>query len=143
MTACFCPGYHPNRSTCCSTTARPKSRTPAHLWGKDAYETEDKLMAEYGKQSRVACIGPSGEKLSLIAAIMTDHGSAAGRSGLGAVMGSKKLKAVVARGNQAVPMADKETVDKVENGADQDLAGAGQAAACHSSSDGTSTAPAA
>jgi aldehyde:ferredoxin oxidoreductase len=85
----------------------------ASLWGKDAYETEDKLIAEYGSQSRVACIGPSGEKLSLIAAVMTDHGSAAGRSGLGAVMGSKKLKAVVARGTMTVPLADKEAVDRL------------------------------
>ena len=77
------------------------------LWGKDTYETEDALMTEYGKQSRVACIGPAGEKLSLIASIMTDHGSAAGRSGLGAVMGSKKLKALVARGTMAVPISDK------------------------------------
>ena len=70
-------------------------------------------MAEYGKQSRVACIGPAGEKLSLIAGIMTDHGSAAGRSGLGAVMGSKKLKAVVARGTMEVPVADKATAEKI------------------------------
>ena len=77
------------------------------LWGKDTYETEETLMTEYGKQSRVTCIGPAGEKLSLIASIMTDHGSALGRSGLGAVMGSKKLKAVVARGTMEVPIADK------------------------------------
>jgi aldehyde:ferredoxin oxidoreductase len=81
-----------------------------NVWGKDAYETEDILMAKYGKDSRVACIGPSGEKQNLIASIMTDHGSAAGRSGLGAVMGSKKLKAVVAKGNLPVTIADKETV---------------------------------
>ena len=60
----------------------------AYLWGKDSYETEDILMAEY-KDSRVICIGPAGEKLSLVSCIMTNHGSAAGRSGLGAVMGSK------------------------------------------------------
>jgi len=84
-----------------------------YLWGKDTYETEDLLMAEYGKQSRVACIGPAGERLSLIASIMTDHGSAAGRSGLGAVMGSKKLKAVVARGNMEVPIADKTAAQKI------------------------------
>jgi aldehyde:ferredoxin oxidoreductase len=84
-----------------------------NLWGKDAYETEDALMAEYGKDSRVACIGPGGEKLALISCIMTDRGSAAGRSGLGAVMGSKKLKAVVARGNQEVTVADKETLQKL------------------------------
>jgi aldehyde:ferredoxin oxidoreductase len=78
-----------------------------YLWGKDSYETEDVLMSEYGKHSRVACIGPTGEKLSLVASIMTDHGSALGRSGLGAVMGSKKLKAVVALGTMEVPVADK------------------------------------
>jgi aldehyde:ferredoxin oxidoreductase len=85
------------------------------LWGKDAYETEETLEAEYGKNSRVACIGPAGEKLSLIAAIMTDKGSAAGRSGLGAVMGSKKLKAVVARGTKEVPVADKAATQKLRN----------------------------
>ena len=82
-----------------------------YLWGKDTYETEDVLMAEYGKQSHVACIGPAGEKLSLIACIMTDHGSALGRSGLGAVMGSKKLKAVVARGNKEVLIVDKAAIE--------------------------------
>jgi aldehyde:ferredoxin oxidoreductase len=87
----------------------------SHLWGKDAYETEETLMVEYGKNSRVACIGPAGEKLSLIAAIMTDKGSAAGRSGLGAVMGSKKLKAVVARGTQEVTVADKEAAQRLRN----------------------------
>ena len=88
-------------------------RDAGHLWGKDSYYTEDALMAEYGKQSRVCCIGQSGEKLALIASIMTDRGSAAGRSGLGAVMGSKKLKAVVARGDMEVPVADKETLQRL------------------------------
>ncbi len=84
-----------------------------NLWGKDSYETEDLLMAEYGEKSAVACIGPAGEKLSLIASIMTDHGSAAARSGLGAVMGSKRLKAVVARGTMDIPVADKAAVEKI------------------------------
>ncbi len=84
-----------------------------HLWGKDAYETEETLENQYGKQSRVACIGPAGEKQSLIAAIMTDKGSAAGRSGLGAVMGSKKLKAVVARGTMPVTLADKAAAERL------------------------------
>jgi aldehyde:ferredoxin oxidoreductase len=85
----------------------------SHLWGKDAYETEQTLEAQYGSQCRVACIGPSGEKLSLIAAIMTDKGSAAGRSGLGAVMGSKKLKAVVAKGTKPVVVADKAAAERL------------------------------
>jgi len=85
----------------------------AHLWGKDTYETEDILEDEYGAESRVSCIGPSGEKLSLISCIINRRGCAAGRSGLGAVMGSKKLKAVVARGNQPVAVADKQAVDSL------------------------------
>ena len=82
-----------------------------YLWGKDTYETEDILMAEY-QESRVVCIGPAGEKLSLVSGIMTNHGNAAGRSGLGAVMGSKKLKAVVARGTKEVTIADKVAAQK-------------------------------
>ncbi len=85
----------------------------SHLWGKSAYETEETLEAQYGKQSRVVCIGPAGEKKSLIASIMTDKGSAAGRSGLGAVMGSKKLKAVVARGTMPVNVADKAAAERL------------------------------
>ncbi len=85
----------------------------AHLWGKDTYETEDTLEAEYGKTSKVASIGPAGEKVARVACIMTNKGDAAGRSGLGAVMGSKKLKAVVARGDLAVPIADIEATNKL------------------------------
>jgi len=75
------------------------------LWGKDCLETEDRLKDIYGKDASVACIGPSGESLTLTAAVITDWGRAAGRSGLGAVMGSKKLKALVVRGKMKVPMA--------------------------------------
>jgi len=85
----------------------------SYLWGKSAYETEDMLEEQYGKDSRAVCIGPAGEKLSLISSIMTDHGSAAGRSGLGAVMGSKKLKAVVARGRMPVSVADKAKAEQL------------------------------
>lgn len=88
-------------------------RDAADLWGRDTYETESLLQAEHGPESRISCIGPSGEKLSLISCIITQRGCAAGRSGLGAVMGSKRLKAVVVKGNQAVPIADKQAVDNV------------------------------
>ena len=63
----------------------------AYLWGKDSYETEDILMAEY-QDSRVICIGPAGEKLSLVSCIMTNHGSAAGRSGLRRSDGLQKVE---------------------------------------------------
>jgi aldehyde:ferredoxin oxidoreductase len=82
----------------------------SYLWGKDTFDTEDILKSEYGKGTEVACIGPSGESVSLIAAIMNNKGRAAARSGLGAVMGSKKLKAVVVRGNIKVPQADEQKV---------------------------------
>ncbi|MFC2016592.1 aldehyde ferredoxin oxidoreductase family protein [Chloroflexota bacterium] len=87
---------------------KPELRDAAHLWGKDSFETEDMLISELGKGVHVACIGPSGESLSLIAAVMNNKGRAAGRSGLGAVMGSKKLKAVVVTGNMEVPLADRD-----------------------------------
>lgn len=81
-------------------------RDASNLWGKDSFETEDALKAELGKDVEVACIGPAGEGLSLLAAVMNNKGRAAGRSGLGAVMGSKKLKAIVVAGKMNVPLAD-------------------------------------
>ncbi|MEN6475526.1 MAG: aldehyde ferredoxin oxidoreductase family protein [Syntrophaceae bacterium] len=74
----------------------------SELWGKDAVETEEMLIHTHGDDVRVACIGPSGEKLSLISGICNDRGRIAARSGLGAVMGSKKLKAVVLRGYKRI-----------------------------------------
>ncbi len=88
-------------------------RDAGHLWGKDTYETEDMLKAELGKETEVVCIGPSGEKLSLISCIVNRKGDVAGRSGLGAVMGSKKLKAVAVRGNNEVPLFDRELAYKL------------------------------
>ncbi len=71
----------------------------SHIWGMDTVETEERLEADLGlKNAKVACIGPAGERLSCISGIVTDKGRIAARSGLGAVMGSKKLKAVVCAG---------------------------------------------
>ena len=82
-------------------------RDATHLWGKETYETEEILRQELSDQRvRVACIGPSGESLSLLACVMNDSGNAAGRSGLGAVMGSKRLKAIAVRGKGKVPVVD-------------------------------------
>jgi len=88
-------------------------RDATGLWGKDSFQTEDALMSELGKDVHVACIGQSGEKLSLIAGIMNNKGRAAGRSGLGAVMGSKKLKAVAVTGSMEVPLADKNKANEL------------------------------
>ncbi len=89
-------------------------RDASHLWGKDTFETHDAVREEVGSTGRrgleagVACIGQAGERLVRFAAIMVDgkDGRAVGRSGLGAVMGSKNLKAVAVRGTQTFPIAD-------------------------------------
>ncbi len=73
-------------------------RDAAHLWGKIVPDTQDAICAETDADAKVACIGPAGENQVLFAAIMNDMHRAAGRSGVGAVMGSKTLKAVVVRG---------------------------------------------
>ncbi len=83
------------------------------LWGKDTFDTEDILRESHGKKLEVACIGPSGEKVSLIAAVMNNKGRAAGRSGLGAVMGSKKLKAIAINGSLEIPVAYKEAAKEM------------------------------
>jgi len=81
----------------------------SHLWGKDTYETEDLLQEEVGeKRAQMICIGPAGENLVKYACVMNDKGSTAGRCGMGAVMGSKKLKAVVAKGTKKHPIADED-----------------------------------
>ena len=90
----------------------------AHLWGKDVLATEAALRRELKENRlRAAMIGPAGEKLSLIAAVINDGHRAAGRGGSGAVMGSKKLKAVVVRGTGSVPVADPEKLKE----ANQDI----------------------
>jgi len=82
-------------------------RDAAHLWGRQVPQTTEALYAETDENARVACIGPAGEHLSQIAAVMNDEHRAAGRSGVGAVMGSKNLKAVVVRGTGRVTVPDR------------------------------------
>jgi len=88
-------------------------RDASHLWEKDTHETEDMLKVELGKEVRVASIGPTGEKLSLISSIMNNKSRAAGRSGVGTVMGSKKLKVVAVIGTARIPVANKERVNNL------------------------------
>jgi len=78
------------------------------LWGMDAIQTQTILRQRHGKQCSIACIGQAGEKLSLIAGIVNDGARLAARSGLGAVMGSKKLKALVVAGNIQVKVSQHE-----------------------------------
>lgn len=82
-------------------------RDAAHLWGRTVWETEEHLKTELGvPDAIIASIGPAGEKLVRFACIMNDLHRAAGRSGVGAVMGSKNLKAIAVRGTGAVRLAD-------------------------------------
>lgn len=81
-------------------------RDASALWGKLVPDTTDLIRAETDEDAKVACIGPAGEKLSKIASIMNEMGRAAGRSGVGAVMGSKNLKAIAVVGTNPVEVAD-------------------------------------
>lgn len=86
-------------------------RDAGHLWGLDSYETVDRLKDELGYEKRkfkIACIGQAGEKLVRFAAVCHDKHDYAGRTGMGAVMGSKRLKAVACRGSGDVEVHDPE-----------------------------------
>ncbi|MFW9957239.1 MAG: aldehyde ferredoxin oxidoreductase family protein [Candidatus Odinarchaeota archaeon] len=75
-------------------------RDATKVWGKTTDVTTDHLIKETDEKAQVACIGPAGENMINLAAIITDKHRAAGRGGVGAVMGSKKLKAIVVRGTK-------------------------------------------
>jgi aldehyde:ferredoxin oxidoreductase len=85
------------------------------LWGKETFETDRYMKEKYGKPAEAAVIGPAGENLVKISNIVTDgeHGRAVGRCGMGAVMGSKKLKAVVVKGDKKVAVANEEKVKEM------------------------------
>lgn len=77
------------------------------LWGQDTYQVQDNIREILGDPKvRVACVGPAGENLVKMAAVVNDHGRAAGRTGLGAVMGSKNLKAIAFRGVKKVQLVN-------------------------------------
>jgi aldehyde:ferredoxin oxidoreductase len=82
-------------------------RDATKLWGKSTWDTEELIRDELGDQNvRVSAIGPAGENLVRVACLINDHFRAAGRTGLGAVAGSKNLKAVAVRGTHDVTVAD-------------------------------------
>ena len=86
-------------------------RPAQDLWGKKTVETEKILKERHGKKTRVLSIGPSGEKLVRFASIISDEGRAGGRCGMGAVMGSKNLKAIAVKGKIKVPTSDTDKLD--------------------------------
>ena len=84
------------------------------VWGADSYATQEWVRKAMGDaKARVACIGVAGENQVKMAAVMNDHGRAAARGGLGAVMGAKKLKAIGFRGSARVPLANPEAFQRV------------------------------
>ena len=90
-------------------------RPAEDLWGLDTAATEECLQQRHGTDVRVACIGQAGECQALISCIISDRGRAAGRSGLGAVMGSKRLKAVAVRGGTRPPERDPDRVRELRS----------------------------
>ncbi len=105
---------------------RPELHDAADLWGCDSYVTQERVREALGEpKARVACIGPAGENQIKMAAVMNDHGRAAGRTGMGAVMGSKNLKAVGVRGSARISLADpdgfKAVVKEIIAGLDEDM----------------------
>lgn len=81
-------------------------RDASAIWGKTTHQTDDILRQATHEKARTACIGPAGERKVLFAAIMNDKDRAAGRSGVGAVMGSKRLKAIVVKGSGKVAIQE-------------------------------------
>jgi len=89
-------------------------RDARRLWGKFSKETEDEIRKELGDERvRVALIGPAGEKMVKVACILNELKHANGRTGLGAVMGSKNLKAIAVRGKKRMEVADEESVKRL------------------------------
>lgn len=86
-------------------------KSAEHLWGKGCYETEEILLNE-NKGSMIACIGPAGENEVLYACIHSDFGRQAGRTGIGAVMGSKNLKGIVVNPSKDLEVHDLESIQK-------------------------------
>ncbi|NLV88538.1 MAG: aldehyde ferredoxin oxidoreductase family protein [Tissierellia bacterium] len=87
-------------------------RDAGHLWGKTVSETTKTLQEEF-EGCKVLAIGPGGENLSLLSSIINDVDRAAGRGGVGAVMGSKNLKAIAVKGSKKVPLYDEEKTKEV------------------------------
>jgi aldehyde:ferredoxin oxidoreductase len=88
------------------TEGRIEIRSAGHLWGRtDTYETQDAIKQELGEPSaKVLTIGLAGENLLPFSVILSDHGRVAGRTGMGAIMGSKQIKAIAIRGKSAIPL---------------------------------------
>src|SRR5574340_296553 len=95
---------------------KPALHDAADLWGRDIYETQTSLRERLGDgRARIACIGLAAENQVKLAGIANDHGRFAARTGLGAVMGSKNLKAIAVRGTRKVPLHAPEEFKAITN----------------------------
>lgn len=83
------------------------------LWGKSSFEVEDQLRKKYSKLAGIVSIGPAGENLVRFATVVSQNGRSGGRPGMGAVMGSKNLKAIVIEGTQQIPIAYPDEMKKL------------------------------
>ena len=112
--AVFFTGISPQPVYLWVKDGKAELRDARQLWGKDTRETLEILKAELGDPLiRASIIGQAGERLALFSCPINDGHRALGRGGGGAVMGSKKLKAIVARGNLEVPLANPEKVKAI------------------------------
>ncbi len=101
---------------------RLEIRDASGIWGKDIYQTQELVKQDVGrKNAHVAVVGPAAEKGVLFAGIYCDHGRTAGRTGLGAVMASKNLKAVAVHGRQPLPIFHPEQYAVVRSQSNRDL----------------------
>jgi aldehyde:ferredoxin oxidoreductase len=98
-------------------------RDASHLWGEtDTYQTQRQIRQEVGDaRARVACIGAAGERGIPYALVLCDHGRVAGRTGMGAVMGSKNVKAIAVRGRRPLPIARPESFRDLRSAANRAL----------------------
>lgn len=101
---------------------KPELRPADHLWGQDTYQIQESIKSETNLRSaKIFGIGIAGENKIPMAGIFCDHGRAAGRTGLGAVMGAKKLKAIAVQGSEEIPLASPQTFKELRLKANKDL----------------------
>ena len=90
------------------------------LWGQDTYEVQNSIKKELNQPSaHVLGIGPAGERCVRFASILCDHGRTAGRTGLGAIMGSKNLKAIAVYGDNKISLVDQERFRSLRSAANR------------------------
>jgi aldehyde:ferredoxin oxidoreductase len=83
------------------------------FWGLSSFETHEQLSKKYSRSAGIVSIGPAGENLVKFATVVSQEGRAGGRPGMGAVMGSKNLKAIVVEGSSSIPLADQNQMKKL------------------------------